>query len=81
MGGFVSLAILLLFFAEQGNGKTLIGLDPIFGLDATQKEGTRAVGPLEEPASRCAAPEAPFHRKLLELVLELLDLAVLPPVL
>lgn len=46
MGGFVSLAILLLFFAEQGNGKTLIGLDPIFGLDATQKEGTRAVGPI-----------------------------------
>lgn len=44
-GGFVSLAILLLFFAEQGNGKTLIGLDPIFGLDASQREGTRAVGP------------------------------------
>lgn len=45
-GGFVSLAILLLFFAEQGNGKTLIGLDPIFGLDASQKEGTRMVGPI-----------------------------------
>ena len=45
-GGFVSLAILLLFFAEQGNGKTLIGLDPAFGLDAAQKEGTRAVGPI-----------------------------------
>lgn len=44
-GGFVALAILLLFFAEQGNGKTLIGLDPAFGLDASQKEGTRAVGP------------------------------------
>jgi UMF1 family MFS transporter len=45
-GGFVSLAILLLFFAEQGNGKTLIGLDPIFGLDAENREGTRAVGPI-----------------------------------
>jgi UMF1 family MFS transporter len=46
MGGFVALAILLLFFAEQGNGKTLIGLDPAFGLNPTEKEGTRAVGPI-----------------------------------
>lgn len=45
-GGFVALAILLLFFAEQSNGKTLIGLDPAFGLDPDQKEGTRAVGPI-----------------------------------
>lgn len=45
-GGFVSLLILLLLFAEQGNGKTLLGIDPIFGLDASQKEGTRAVGPI-----------------------------------
>ena len=45
-GGFVSLLIMLLFFAEQGNGKTLIDLDPLFGLDAAQREGTRAVGPI-----------------------------------
>jgi len=44
-GGLVSLIILLLLFVEQGNGKTLIGLDPAFGLDAQQKEGTRFVGP------------------------------------
>ncbi len=45
-GGFVSLILLLLLFVEQGNGKTLIGLDPAFGLDASQNEGTRAVGPI-----------------------------------
>ncbi len=46
LGGFVALLIFLLFFAEQGNGKTLIGLDPIFGLNAAEREGTRAVGPV-----------------------------------
>ncbi|MGH1464696.1 MAG: MFS transporter [Cognatishimia sp.] len=46
LGGIVALVILLLLFVEQGNGKTLIGLDPAFGLDASQKEGTRAVGPI-----------------------------------
>lgn len=47
LGGLVSLVIMLLLLAEQGDsGKTLIGIDPIFGLDASQYEGTRAVGPL-----------------------------------
>lgn len=46
IGGFVSLLILLLFFAEQGTGKTLIGLSPALGLDPEQREGTRAVGPI-----------------------------------
>jgi len=46
LGGVVALFILLLLFVEQGNGKTLIGLDPAFGLDAATKEGTRAVGPI-----------------------------------
>ena len=46
LGGFVSLLIMLLLLAEQPNGKTLIGLDPILGLDAATREGTRAVGPL-----------------------------------
>ena len=45
-GGLLSLVIMLCFFAESGEGtKTIIGLDPIFGLDAENKEGTRAVGP------------------------------------
>ncbi|WP_324752633.1 MFS transporter [Roseovarius sp. Pro17] len=47
LGGLVALVIMLLFFAEgAGTGKTLIGLDPAFGFDATQREGTRFVGPL-----------------------------------
>ncbi len=46
LGGLLSLIILLALFVEQGNGKTLIGIDPVFGLDAAQKEGTRAVGPI-----------------------------------
>ena len=45
LGGVVSLFLMLLLFVEQANGKTLIGLDPILGLDASAKEGTRAVGP------------------------------------
>ncbi|MFD3191249.1 MFS transporter [Sedimentitalea sp. HM32M-2] len=44
-GGLMALAIMLLLFVEQANGKTLIGLDPAFGLDAGQKQGTRFVGP------------------------------------
>ncbi|MGB0967046.1 MAG: MFS transporter, partial [Halocynthiibacter sp.] len=46
IGGLVTLVIMLLCFAEQGNGKTLIGIDPLFGFDASQREGTRFVGPL-----------------------------------
>ena len=46
LGGLVSLAIMLLLFVEQANGKTLIGLAPGFGLlDAESREGTRLVGP------------------------------------
>ena len=45
LGGVLSLFIMLLLFVEQGSGKTLIGLDPAFGLNADAKEGTRAVGP------------------------------------
>jgi UMF1 family MFS transporter len=37
---------MLVFLAESATtGKTLIGIDPLFGLDATAREGTRAVGP------------------------------------
>lgn len=47
LGGLVALVIMLLFFAESGaTGKTFIGLDPPFGLDAGAREGTRFVGPL-----------------------------------
>jgi len=44
-GGVLSLLIMLAFFVEQPSGKTLIGLDPGFGLDASMREGTRFVGP------------------------------------
>ena len=47
LGGLLSLVIMLLFFAESAEtGTTFIGLDPLFGLDASAREGTRAVGPL-----------------------------------
>jgi len=46
LGGVISLFIMLLFFVEQANGKTLIGLDPGFGLlDPAMREGARFVGP------------------------------------
>ncbi|MEM7088091.1 MAG: MFS transporter [Pseudomonadota bacterium] len=44
-GGLISLSIMLLLFVEQPNGKTLIGIHPLFGLDAAQQQGTRFVGP------------------------------------
>lgn len=46
LGGVLALAIMLALFAENSaTGKTLIGIDPIFGLDPEAREGTRAVGP------------------------------------
>ncbi|WP_415404978.1 MFS transporter [Tateyamaria sp. SN3-11] len=44
-GGVTSLFIMLLLLAENDTGKTLIGLDPLFGLNAGEREGTRSVGP------------------------------------
>ncbi|MCW1952420.1 MAG: MFS transporter [Octadecabacter sp.] len=45
-GGVTALFIMLLFFVEQENGKTIFfNFDPLFGLNADMKEGTRAVGP------------------------------------
>ncbi|WP_296420880.1 MFS transporter [Pseudooctadecabacter sp.] len=45
-GGVVSLAIMLLLFVEQDNGRTIfVELEPAFGLNPDEKEGTRFVGP------------------------------------
>lgn len=45
-GGVSALAIMLLLFVEQDNGRTIfVNLEPALGLDAEQKEGTRFVGP------------------------------------
>ena len=46
-GGLVSLVIVLCLIAPiPGSEKTLVGLDPIFGLDPARGEGARATGPL-----------------------------------
>lgn len=44
-GGVIALFMMLLFFAENESGTTLIGLEPILGLDPDLREGTRSVGP------------------------------------
>lgn len=46
-GGLVALVIMLLLLAENAEtGRTLIGIEPVLGLDPAEREGTRAVGPL-----------------------------------
>lgn len=45
-GGVLALIIMLLLLAENEQGVTLIGIEPIFGLDPAMREGTRSVGPL-----------------------------------
>ncbi|WP_138466361.1 MFS transporter [Poseidonocella sp. HB161398] len=44
-GGLIALILMLLFFAEGENGRALLGLPPVFGLDPASFEGTRLVGP------------------------------------
>ena len=44
-GGVVALFIMLLLFAENETGKTLLGIKPLLGLDPAMREGTRFVGP------------------------------------
>jgi UMF1 family MFS transporter len=47
LGGLLALIIVLGFFAESATtGRTFLGLEPAFGLDAEAREGTRFVGPL-----------------------------------
>lgn len=46
LGGLLALIVMLVLFAENATtGKTLIGIDPVFGLDTEAREGTRIVGP------------------------------------
>ncbi len=45
VGGLVALVIVLFFLAENAQGRTLIGIKPLFGLDTSLREGTRSVGP------------------------------------
>lgn len=45
VGGVVALVIMLLFFAENAAGVTLLGQPPLLGLDPETREGTRFVGP------------------------------------
>ena len=45
LGGVICLALVLAFIVEQPNGRTIAGLEPIFGLDPDAREGTRATGP------------------------------------
>ncbi|UWQ18483.1 MFS transporter [Jannaschia sp. M317] len=45
VGGVIALVIMLLFFAENAAGVTLLGTAPLLGLDPETREGTRFVGP------------------------------------
>jgi UMF1 family MFS transporter len=45
VGGIISLVIMLLLFAENASGVTLLGIPPLFGFDPEMREGTRFVGP------------------------------------
>ncbi|WP_417279559.1 MFS transporter [Celeribacter sp.] len=45
VGGIIALVIMLLLFAENAAGVTLLGIAPLFGFDPEAREGTRFVGP------------------------------------
>lgn len=46
-GGLVALALTLaLLAADPVSGRTFLGLEPVFGMDAARGEGERATGPL-----------------------------------
>ncbi|MGR3452540.1 MFS transporter [Pseudooceanicola sp.] len=47
LGGLISLILMLALLQENTDtGRTMIGIEPILGLDPEMREGTRAVGPL-----------------------------------
>ncbi len=45
VGGVVALIAMLMLFQAGGNGRTMAGLEPLFGLDTGTKADTRIVGP------------------------------------
>ncbi|MBK1634175.1 MFS transporter [Rhodovulum adriaticum] len=45
IGGLIALVSMLTLFAEGATGTTLIGIEPLLGLDPALREGTRFVGP------------------------------------
>ncbi|MCO8143875.1 MFS transporter [Rhodovulum tesquicola] len=45
VGGLLALVAMLALFAENAEGRTLLGQAPILGLDPETREGTRFVGP------------------------------------
>lgn len=46
VGGLIALVIMLLLFQATETGTTLLGLEPMFGLDQETRADTRIVGPL-----------------------------------
>ncbi len=47
LGGMITLIFVVAFMAgNMDTGKTMLGLDPVFGLDPKMAEGDRATGPL-----------------------------------
>ncbi|MEM8822563.1 MAG: MFS transporter [Pseudomonadota bacterium] len=44
-GGVLALAIMLLLFVDDEQGRTFLGSVPAFGLNGADREGTRIVGP------------------------------------
>ena len=46
VGGVIALILMLVLLAENDKGVTLIGIEPVLGLDPAAREGTRSVGPL-----------------------------------
>ncbi|EFL88132.1 MFS transporter [Ahrensia sp. R2A130] len=46
IAGLLTLIVVLLTMATNSEGKTLLGIEPLFGIDASAKEGERASGPL-----------------------------------
>ncbi|MEO8244650.1 MAG: MFS transporter [bacterium] len=90
VGGILSLIVMLLLLAENSeNGKTLLGIDPLFALNAALREGTRSVGPftaiwyvvfmipffvwVREPPVKQRVPIGQSLRELWALILSLKD--------
>ena len=46
IGGLVALVCALLFFVDNGDGLTLLGQPPVWGLDGDLRQGTRIIAPL-----------------------------------